>query len=432
MWRNDGTQTDGNSPQVSRPKPVVLVVLAHYLPGYRAGGPIRSIANMVEALGDDLDFRIVTRDRDLGDSAPFQQIESCRWVPVGKARVFYVPDTWRALGKLVWALIFTPADLVYLNSFFARRYSMLVLILRRLKVFRPESVLLAPRGEFSTGALCIKSWRKHAYIALARKAGLYGNVLWHASSQFEEQDIRNAFCDQESIAVAGPIAGQAVEPVRKLKIMTALDMAGEHAGARVPQRSLKARGRISLVFLSRVSRKKNLHGAIAMLHNLSGKVRFDIYGPIEDKGYWKACQQLTENLPANIEVRYRGEARHDAVHQILSENDALFFPTSGENYGHVIREALSAACPVIISDQTPWRDLQCLGVGWDIALGDTERFQSVIQSCIDMSPEDFAEHSLRAYQYSARLSRDPEIIVQNRNLFTRALSHDDEVHGGAE
>jgi glycosyltransferase involved in cell wall biosynthesis len=403
---------------------VVLVLLAYYLPGYKAGGPIRSIANMVEALGDELDFRIVTRDRDLGENSCFRDVKTCQWVTVGNARVFYLPDTWWGLFALVRTLIATPADLLYLNSFFGRRYSMLALFLRSLGLFRPKAVLLAPRGEFSAGALNIKKWRKRVYVALARRAGLYANVLWHASSQFEERDIHGAFRSGESIAVAGPIAARAGEDGRKLRIMTALDMPGAVCARRDSQKRAKAAGSIRLVFLSRFCRKKNLDGAISMLRDLYGDVQFDLYGPIEDHAYWRACRDLISQLPGNIAVRYCGEAHHESVHHILSQYDALLFPTHGENYGHVIREALAAGCPVIISDQTPWRALEALGVGWDAPLQDAERFRAVIQRCIDMDPENFARWAARAYDYGFNLSKDPEIIRQNQRLFARAMGRE--------
>ena len=43
----------------------VLVFVSNYLPGYRGGGPIRTIQNMVENLGDEIEFLIVTRDLSL-------------------------------------------------------------------------------------------------------------------------------------------------------------------------------------------------------------------------------------------------------------------------------------------------------------------------------------------------------------------------------
>ncbi len=408
-----------------RTKPVVLVLLGHYLPGYRAGGPIQSIANMVEALGEELDFRIVTCDRDIGDNRPFREVRAGQWVQIGNARVFYLPDTWMALWTLVQILIVTHSDLLYLNSFFARRYSIFALLLRRFRLFRPKSVLLAPRGEFSAGAICIKKWRKRAYIALARKAGLYADVLWHASSKFEEADIHNAFHRGESIAVAGPIAARAGDAGPKLQIVTALDLPGSADHTLDPRERLKSAGAIRLVFLSRISRKKNLDKALSIVSGVSGKVQFDIYGPIEDGAYWSTCRELIAQLPPKIEVRYRGEVRHDRVHHVLSKYDALLFPTRGENYGHVIREALSAGCPVIVSDQTPWRGLEELGVGWDLPLEDTERFRSVIQMCIDMRPANFAKWAAQAHAYGARLSTDPQVILQNQRLFARALGRGD-------
>ncbi len=409
------------APAGARTKPVVLVLLSHYLPGYKAGGPIQSIANMVEALGEELDFRIVTCDRDIGEATPFNGVPAGQWADIGKARVFYLPDTWMALWTLIRILTVTRADLLYLNSFFARRYSILVLLLRRLRLFQPKSVLLAPRGEFSAGAICIKKWRKLTYITLARKAGLYADVLWHASSKFEEVDIQNAFHSGESIAVAGPIAVRARDAEPKLQIMTALDLPGSAGPAPDPLERLKSAGTIRLVFLSRISRKKNLDRAISTLSAVSGDVQFDIYGPIEDAGYWRTCRELMAQLPPKIKVQYCGEVRHDRVHHVLSEYDALLFPTRGENYGHVIREALSAGCPVIVSDQTPWRGLEKLGVGWDLPLHDAERFRSVIQMCVDMQPDNFAQWAARAHAYGAKLVSDPRIILQNRKLFARAL-----------
>src|SRR5579859_3072185 len=70
-------------------KPSVTVLVGHYLPGMKAGGPIRSIANLVEGLGDEIDFRIVTRDRDLGDTAPYRAIVPNRWTAIGKGQVRY-------------------------------------------------------------------------------------------------------------------------------------------------------------------------------------------------------------------------------------------------------------------------------------------------------------------------------------------------------
>ena len=74
-------------------KPKILILVGYYLPGYKAGGPLRTISNIVDDLGGDFEFWIVTRDRDLGDDVPYTCVSVNKWLAVGKARVFYAsPD----------------------------------------------------------------------------------------------------------------------------------------------------------------------------------------------------------------------------------------------------------------------------------------------------------------------------------------------------
>ena len=68
--------------------------------------------------------------------------------------------------------------------------------------------------------------------------------------------------------------------------------------------------------------------------------------------------------------------------------------TSGENFGHAIIEALACGCPVIISDQTPWNDLESFGAGWVIPLDDEKRWKSVINMANVMDSESFETFDL--------------------------------------
>ncbi len=83
----------------------------------------------------------------------------------------------------------TPCDVIYLNGFFDPSFTQPVLINRRLGRFRGIPVVIAPRGEFSEGALRIKRFKKAAYIRLATALDLYSGLLWQASSTFEARDI---------------------------------------------------------------------------------------------------------------------------------------------------------------------------------------------------------------------------------------------------
>jgi glycosyltransferase involved in cell wall biosynthesis len=180
---------------------------------------------------------------------------------------------------------------------------------------------------------------------------------------------------------------------------------------------LKAAGQLRAVFLSRVARKKNLHGALNLLNGLEGRVSLDIYGPLEDKRYWGECQRIMAGLPENVQVHYRGSVPHEEVHRVLAGYHLFFFPTMGENFGYVILEALLTGCPVLISDQTSWRGLESAGVGWDLPLNRPEGFREALQRCIDMGPEEYSQLSTRAQEYGWLHSQNPEIVAQNRTLF---------------
>jgi glycosyltransferase involved in cell wall biosynthesis len=399
-------------------------LLGSYLPGYKGGGPIRSIENLVAAFGGEFHFRIVTLDRDLGDKLPFPGIVANRWVRVGQADVIYLPPGLRGFLGLCALLRSVDGNTVlYLNSFFARRFSLLPVLMRWLKLCRPRCLVLAPRGEFSLGALQFKHTRKRLYIRVSQWFGLYRGLIWHASSEFEGADVRRQFPLSKSVAIAGVIPGSdASDGKRRTSdVAIALDLASVPPPRR-RERQPKRPGQLRAVFVSRFTRKKNLAGALRMLEGVSGEVSLDLYGPAEDAEYWDECQGLIAALPPNIQVRYEGKIEHERVRRVFAEHDLFLFPTLGENYGHVICEALASGCPVLISDQTPWRNLEAEGVGWDIPLGETQRFRSVLQQCVNSDGEWFAALSERAMNYAAKRASAPETIDANREMFQRAFA----------
>src|SRR5690349_21182553 len=107
----------------------VLTLSPYYLPGYKAGGPIRTLAGMVERLGDDIRFRLVTSDRDSGDEQPYGGITADAWQPVGKAEVCYLSPSRRSLGAMQRLLRATAHEVLYVNSFFSPVFGMQPLLL---------------------------------------------------------------------------------------------------------------------------------------------------------------------------------------------------------------------------------------------------------------------------------------------------------------
>jgi len=382
----------------------ILVVTRYYLPAYQAGGTPRSLANLVESLGDEFEFRVVTLDRGLHDQEPYPNIRVDQWQRVGKADVMYLSPRHLSVSHLRSMLRVTDYDVLYLNSCFATT-TPLTLLLRRLGLIPDKPLILAPRGEFSRGALQIRSYKKAPYLWLSRQAGLYKSITWQATSEHELNDIL-------------AVIGSGSPPRISIAPNFVVDLSGQIG---LSQKSAKIPSRARVVFLSRISRKKNLDYALNLLGSARGEIKFDIFGPVEDLAYWRGCQDIISRLPANIQVSYRGVLEPDQVIRSLAQYDLFLMPTRGENYGHAIIESLLAGCPVLISDQTPWQDLEERKAGWHIPLTQPERYASVLRSVVQMTEAELLEWKQGALEYARQVVSDPSVAQANRMLFRNAI-----------
>jgi len=382
----------------------ILVFADYYLPGFKAGGPIRSLANMVERLGDVFTFRVVTRDRDEGDTQPYRGISPNTWQSIGKAKVLHLSPDRRGPRTLRSVMADGHHRAVYLNSFFSPVFTIQTMALRRAGVLPRSPFIVAPRGEFSPGALRLKRTKKVGYLALAKALGLYKDVLWQASSAAEEQDIRR-WCSAAAQVFVAPdvvIGNPGVQPQRA--------------------RKTKRLGQIKIAFVSRIDRMKNLDGALQMLSRVNGRIELNIYGPISDPAYWNTCEKTISALPSTVSVHYLGAIGHERVAKVFSANHLFLLPTLGENYGHAIVEALLAGCPVLISDRTPWCELEAKQAGWDLPLERPDLFQRALQTCIDMDDVTYQRWSSGAQAYATSLVDKDAGTDGVQALFERAMA----------
>ncbi|MDO4188417.1 MAG: glycosyltransferase, partial [Lachnospiraceae bacterium] len=174
----------------------------------------------------------------------------------------------------------------------------------------------------------------------------------------------------------------------------------------IPHETVRDNGRLNVVFLSRICEKKNLLGAIQILENAKGNVNFSIYGNIEDENYYNLCVQEMSKLKNNITCEYKGIADSEDVPKILSQYDVFLFPTHGENFGHVISEALSAGVIPVISDTTPWLDFKEYNAGYVINHSDLAAFTECIDLLSSVDENKLKEMSANVIDYYARQYND--------------------------
>ena len=381
----------------------MLVLLGCYLPGFRSGGPVRTISSMVEALSKYFEFHVLTLNHDSGSDAPYDSVKTGAWNQVGSARVYYIPQWSISVIRKIAEDV--QPDVIYLNGFFATS-SLYGLLARKLKVLPNVPFVLASRGDLAGGALGLKSSKKQTFMLLARKLGLYKGLLWHASSDREKREMTeqlNEFGVLESEIHVAPDLGYGYEESTELG-------------------TAKSAGEAHFVTLSRVTRMKNLPFTLDLFAQLQGTVTLDIFGPIEDQQLWAECGEKIAKLPPNVSVHYRGELEPSKVVDEMSKRHFFILPTLGENYGHVIIEGAVAGCPLIISDRTQWVRLSQKGVGWDIPLDDLSQWKSVVQGCIDMTDETYRRMSQGAKEFGRAVMNNRENLNANIGLFQRATN----------
>ena len=365
----------------------IVIFIGGYLPAKKYGGPVTSISNLTQHLGNEYNFYIITFDHDLGESQRLQGITE-GWNKVGNAQVMYLNEKEFKPKRVKKILSEINADLVCLSSIML--YKMTLPVLRVAKELGIP-VLLAPRGELSSAALEIRKSKKRIYLLLLKLLGVFSGVTFQATSEDELSDTNRVLNVSKNNIVFLPNMPCSIK-------------SGVSHGT-------KDQGFARFVYIGRIHRIKNLLFALECLYNVKGNIIFDIYGPLQDTEYWKQCESVIARLPDNISVNYKGQLEPGNTQSVFSEYDCFLFPTTSENYGQVVAEAISSGCHVIISKgTTPWDDIDERG-GYAVSLDApelwTQRVNEVISWNSDFKTErdallrDYAEEKLEVTSLKA-------------------------------
>lgn len=348
-------------------KKTILILCDWFLPGYLAGGPIQSIATLTKQLGNDIDFKIITTDRDFKSNKAYNNIEINTWTTFEGRTVFYISPENMNSEFILNLIQNTSHDTIYLNSLFSKHFAVNPLRWKKQGKLKSQ-IVLAPRGMLRDGALAVKPLKKQLFLMYAKIFGLFKNIYWQSTSFDETNEIKKRIGGNVSIAEVSNF------PTISNETFTIE----------------KTRGVLRLCFIARILEIKNLNFAIDVLKEIkTTHIIFDVYGPKEDMDYWQLCEQNAKQLPGNIEFKYHGVLTPSQIGETISKYHALFLPTHTENFGHIIVETLQNARPVIISDQTPWRNLEKENVGFDIALNDKLKFVDAIHKMSSLNQTDF-------------------------------------------
>lgn len=365
----------------------ILLVTQFFYPGFRAGGPVRSLVNFVNSCPDNLEVDVYTSDRDLHDSHSYTGVSVNTWGNrFSRARVFY-SSRWFFFTSFFKSQS-SPYDVIYLNSFFNFKFSILILIWYKLGLLGKVRIIISPRGELTSGALSLKSFKKAVYIYMFKKCLFDDVIIFNFTSELEKK---------ESLDVLPGVTCDVVPNMHEPP----------------PNHILKDKqsGFLELVFLSRISPKKNLICVLKTLKQIdSGLVNFQIVGAVDDDEYWRDCERLIADLPQNITVSVLGAANRSEVTDIFAAGHAFILPTLSENYGHAIVEAMVGSTVVLISDQTPWTEVSNHG-GFVGRPNDISFFRESINEIVRMNSDEFNAYTRRSHGFCLDILNKNETLV---------------------
>ena len=381
-------------------KKTILISIGHFTPGNKIGGPLISISNIIENLSPYYKFKVVTSDRDFKEHQPYPGIITNQWIKKDQYEIIYLKRDYFILFRLLFFLKKNNFDIVYLNPLWDPVFSFFIVLSNKIGAIKINKIIVAPRGELFDEAINFKPLKKTFFLWFINFWDIYTDVYWHATSLEE----KNAVIKKIKLSK---------EKVRVASVMSNAGIIDNTINPKTIHNSHELR----IIYLARISKDKNLEFAFDVLKHIKTQVHFDIYGPIEDEYIWSNCLKKIEALPDYIKVKYAGVALKKDVTNLLSTYDLFFLPTFAENFGHSIAEALSVGTPVLISDNTPWRNLEENDLGWDINLNEIDKFVNAIENMSKLSTEDKNKMRQKRKILSKKILNNPQTLIDNINLF---------------
>lgn len=354
----------------------ILILADYYYPGYKAGGPIQSIFNLTTALERKLDIHIITRDRDSGDTKKYDGISSDKWNKVNNHRVYYLDSKQITKRKVTNVIDELDPDFIYLNSFFSPLSIYALLWTKN----RNTNVLLAPRGELYDSALKFKALKKKLYLAYFKLFLNTRNITFQATNDQEQKAV------QKIIGAKTPIfsntnTGKLIQPEFFEKRQESV---------------------FKIITVARINPIKNLHFFSDVLASIRDReIEWNIYGVNNNVEYSEKIKKAVIESE-NIHIGFKGTINNNKIAHVIQQHDLFVLPSLSENFGHAILESFIAGVPVIISDQTPWKNLQDKNVGYELPAR-KDIWEEKLKTIMKLDPSTLESLRKCSYQYGKEI-----------------------------
>ena len=371
-------------------KPKLVICFNYFLPAYKAGGPVHSIAHLIRNVSQNYEIFVITSNTEFGEKEPINVIPNT-WMDFenGKAQVIYLSKE-NANAFYIKKLIenINPAK-IFVNGIYSIPFSIAPAF------FFPEKTIMHVRGMLHPGALAQKAFKKKLFLAGIKFIGLQKRITFCVSDNKEKEFTQIVFGKNTKIAIAQnfPVSFDAIEPINKNT------------------------GELKLLSIALISAMKNHALVLEALSLVKYNIIWDIYGPIKDNDYWEKCKELIAKLPSNISVIYKGEINPTQVYHTLGNYHFFILPSESENFGHALYESMIAGKPIITSNNTPWNLLNENNAGYNVDLT-RESLASAVEKAASLNQTEYNEKVIAVRNYAENAIDGEEIKQQYLTLFS--------------
>jgi glycosyltransferase involved in cell wall biosynthesis len=327
----------------------VCLVSSSFYPAITYGGPISATWDLSKELSNKgIDVYVSTTNAngksklDINTNTFIKKNENLfvkyyNEQVINKLSISFIVGVWSDIKK---------SDIIYIQYLF--HYTVFISVL--FSFFLRKKVVICPRGSLSVWGLNYKhKWIKKIWLNFFIRP-FVANVIWQACSYLEVEDIKNIFKNSEVVEINDGIdfdSFQGVESISKLELVN-----------QFTNQNFK---KVSEVFFS-MGRLHEIKGfdviidAFFLFVKKNPNAKLLIAG--SDDGFETSLRQKIEKLNLLDSVFLIGAINHENKCKLLSNCSAFALASKFESFGIVIAEALASGVPVIISNKTPWKDIE--------------------------------------------------------------------------
>ena len=383
----------------------ILHVVPTYLPAWRYGGPIMSVHGLCKGLSDlGHDVHVFTTNVDgPGDSdVPLgvpMDIDGVKvWYFQSKQlrRLYWSPQMAKALEEQTGSFALLHLHSIYLWPTWAAARAA-----RRAGI----PYLLSPRGMLVKELVKRKShWPKLAWLIFIERCNLEKSAGIHVTSRREAEDAVK-FGYRLPVIVTMP---NGVDPHE--------DYGTDMISPAIQQ--LLAGIDSYILYIGRINWKKGLDRLIpAMSHVPHARL---VMAGNDEENYQPVLEALADKYGVRERIAFTGLVQGADKAALLRNAIILVLPSYSENFGNVVLEAMTAACPVAVTPEVGAADIvQQYGAGLVID-GDPTTLGNGLREMLE-HPEKLAQMGRRGRRAVEENFTWEAVAKQMEQVYTEIL-----------